>query len=600
MVVFKKIIPRLGAKRTIKKVQETLIGNKARSDFLAQSGYPGQAQALMKRLHGRLNDIMPLHTGDRDLAAFGSLFNGPELMAGARLEPLAYPPAGSEFSQLWPWLSGQGALRLARANRLTGDFMRGLIRWLEALTTHSPPLADDYWQDNSIVATRAINLLFVIRFLDNPDKMPPQLCVDLLLHLNIMGQMMHPGLNNGAGAYERVLVACALMYLGLSFDFLPTANAWWPQGCAAMGPALTDFQNELHSMAQAHAALEAAGLSLWLGRKQNAPLPGLLAASRDMAIKLRAVAPPWVDERFTRQQPLLEFSQDPTPGQEANLAALLLSDPELRGPRQSGELLFWLLGPQVKENLRQLAGGPDPGALNINTCGLTTLSTPLAGRRLSAWLVSAPQPNSQDITRHALALALFRQGRPLLTAPLLLDKGPLAQFTRSRSAANTMVVDGEEAQGGAVSLDGLDEQTSYLFMAASYSGYLHLPDPVMLRRRVFIDKSAKLINIIDQIQAKNQHAAVIYFHFPPGALVQKGPKGGYLINIYNEKWWFKSEARAQTSLVSGQATPPLGWTVGPEKSLLPSPTICVSIQTIGSARLSCSLVLIEQEAEKAV
>ena len=600
MVVFKKIIPRLGAKRTIKKVQETLIGNKARSDFLAQSGYPGQAQALMKRLHSRLADIMPLHTTDHDLAAFGSLFNGPELMASARLEPLVYPPAGSELSQLWPWLSGQGALRLARANRLTGDFMRSLVRWLEALTAHSPPLADDYWQDNSILATRAINLLFAIRFLDNPDKMPPQVCVDLMLHLNIMGQMMHPALNNGSGAYERSLVACALMYLGLSFDFIPAGNTWWQDGCAATGAALTDFQNELHSMSHARAALEGAGLILWLGRRQSADLPGLLAAIRDMAVKLRAAAPPWVDEHFTLQQPLLAFSKEPTPGQEASLAALLLSDLELRGPRQTSELIFWLFGPEVKENLRQLAGGSDPGALNINSCGLTTLSTQMAGRRLSAWLVSASQPNSQDITRHALALALFRQGRPLLTAPTMLDKGPLAQFTRSRAAANTMVVDGEEAQGGAVSLDGLDEQAGYLFMAASYSGYLHLPDPVMLRRRVFIDKSAKLINIVDQIQAKNQHAAVLYFHFPPGALVQKGPKGGYIINVYNEKWWFKSEARAQNLLASGQATPPLGWTVGPDKSLLPSPTICVSIQTIGSARLSCSLALIDQEVEKAV
>jgi hypothetical protein len=292
----------------------------------------------------------------------------------------------------------------------------------------------------------------------------------------------------------------------------------------------------------------------------------------------------------------LDFASPASNGQEANCAAILLSSPELRGPRQVGELLFWLYGAEVKERLRQLAGGEAPGALDMAALGLTALSTRWRRRSLSVWLASGPRqsrrPDLPAPAKHPLSIFIFRQGAPLLSVPGPIHKGPLADYVQSRQAANAMVVDDQPLQNALTELEALEKRSQHLFMAASCDGYSHLPDPVMIRRRVFVDESAKLINIVDQVQSGGEHNLRIYFHFPPHARVNKAPGSGYIITVKNEKWWFKSEVRASISLVSAQADPPLGWSAGTANAILPSPTLALSAAIIGNTRLSCSLALL--------
>jgi hypothetical protein len=292
----------------------------------------------------------------------------------------------------------------------------------------------------------------------------------------------------------------------------------------------------------------------------------------------------------------LDFSGPACNGQEANCAAILLSSPEIRGPRQVSELLFWLYGAEVKERLRQLAGGEPPGALDIAALGLTSLSTRWRRRPLSVWLASGPRQNRRQEmpvpARHPLSIFIFRQGTPLLSIPGPIHKGPLAEYVQSRQAANSMVVDEQPPQNALTELEALEKRGRHLFMAASCDGYSHLPDPVMIRRRVFVDESAKLINIVDQVQSGGEHNLRIYFHFPPHAQVCKAPGSGYIITLENEKWWFKSDVRAAISLVSAQANPPLGWSAGAANAILPSPTLTLSAAIVGSTRLNCSLALL--------
>ncbi|MDR1396707.1 MAG: heparinase II/III-family protein [Desulfarculales bacterium] len=611
MAVLRQLLVKMGSDRTIRKVRTQLVGARALTRFLMDCGYPASPQALMKRLHDRLHSILPLATSPLELAVFGRLLDGPLLMERARNLPLHFPSAqDTELSGLWPWLTAGSALELARANCLTGEFVRSLTRWLGEMLSNLAPPAGLGWQDSRILASRAINLLFCLRFTDNPHKMSAGLCGDLLLHLYLTGQVMEQNLNGALSASSSVSynyqthLACALMFLGFSFDFLPEAGKWRDQGCAALGPAFQSCPQEAGSLEEMSAALRCACLGMWLGGRQEASLPGLREAVRVQAMELRAAAPPWTDQFFS-VSPLpagpLCFSSDP--GQESSLAAVLLEDPQLRGPRRVTELLFWLYGPEVEDKLRQLAGGSAPGVVYMG--GLAGLTRRLGRERVSLWLscppsslpslsAFAPQSSAAMLT-HPLSLSIFRGGQPLLLPPSRLEKGPLSVYFNSRAATNSLLLDDKEPGPGQVVVDALEHDQRYMFMAARFNGYMNLPDPVMVRRRIFVDYGARLINITDQIQGVAQHVCLLYFHFPPHAVIQKYQKGGHVVSINKEKWWFKTESKAISELIRGQANPPLGWALQRDGSVSPSPSLTVRLTSVGSARFSTSLVLLDPE-----
>lgn len=586
---------------TINKVREELTGSKARVRFAARCGYPGQPQALMQRLHARLQEILPLFTSPSQLALFGKIFDGRKLMEDTRQEALNFPSGEAGPAELWPWQSGQAGLRLARAARLTGEgeFSRGFARWLDALLAALRNPTGPSWQDNRMMSTRALNLLFSLRFTDNPHKLPPDTCVDVILHLYLAGQILEQELNDNPETQpEQAQAAGALLFLGSSLDFLPEAEHWLKLGTERLGPALLAHGNgrALYSIGQLDCALMWGCLGLWMGRRQQLVMPELIAAIHKLAGWLRSLSPPWLKHSHAADQhwgPLNFSSQNA--GEVANLAALLMTDPALRGPRQTSELLFWLLGPDVEENLRKLAGGRAPGAVDLPSAGLSGLCANWRRRALGIWLTTGPragQSQNHAPINHSLSLFIFRQGHPLLQTPIPASRGSLANYLKSRQATNAVVIDNHPPVGGLVEVEGLEHNAAHLFMAASYSGYQHLADPVLIRRRVFMDNSAGVIHIVDQIQGKQQHLCSLYFHFPPQAIVSKAPRGGFIIELDGEQWWFKSDVKAQVSLVRGQVEPPLGWALAGANSMLPSPTILMQAQIVGSARLNNSLALL--------
>lgn len=583
-----KLFSRFSKQGTIKKVQEQLTGNKARAAFLVQCGYPNQPQGLMQRLSARLDDLLPIKTDALSQAAFSRLF-GPGVVEQARNEPLLFPADSN--ANLWPWLSGQGGLRLARAAFMDEQFQRPFNRWLEAMLAAAKNMAGVGWQDQRLIACRIINLLFALRFINH--KLLPDVCADCLLHLYLAAQVLAQQLSESPEAGPmQAEPAAALIMLGLACDFMQESETWLEQGSSRLGPALTSLglSQQNFSAAYLNSALQSACLVQWLALPRQLALPQLMAGITKLAPLVRALAPPWADDGQLNNYGPLNFASTPLSGEAANLAALLLSAPDLRGPRRMSELVFWLLGETAFASLRQLAGGVAPGAIDIPQAGMSGLCTRWRYHSLGVWLITAPRNGGEKVDwplNHGLGLCLFRQGRPLLMAPAKVNKGPLAKFTLSRQAMNALLLDEKAPAMGLVEVESLEQKQGQFFMAASFSGYAG----VMLRRRIFLDEP--VINIVDQIHASGQHLCQVYFHFPPQALVVPAPRGGFIIELNEEKWWFKSDPRAQVNLVQGQANPPLGWALSIGNSMLPSPTIVLQAQTVGSTRLNCSLALLE-------
>ncbi len=635
---------RLARSRMASRVAESLGGKEAQEALLAQAGYPGQPAGLAARLMVEVGRALPLALDAASLRGFGAVLAGEEVMAAARAEALSRYPGGKgpplpasqvrlspeEEAALWPWTSGQRAARLARAFALTrdADLAQAAVQSLAEFCAHNPPLMGPGWADEQATAIRVVNWLWCLRFLDDPATLPPETLLELLVQMQVAGQLLAEALRSASGpAPLQAGPAAALLHLGRGLGFLPEAAAWLDLGAARLGPALRSWSRSSASSPSppppssapsppmpppamattwAPVMLEWGGLGLWLAQKAGLAPEGVVAGLRTLGPLVRAMAPPWGAGLAWGWSPavsVLGLDQgrvDPATG-AANLAAVLLTDPDLRAGRVMDERLYWLYGRPAAEQLRQLAGGAPPPAQELPPAGLAVLCGRTAGRRVSLWLRTAPHkadpPAGSVWSAQALALGLCLDGRGLLVPPGPAGSGPLARHLSSRAAFNAVRLDGAEPRGGAVVLEALEEDERSAFVAASYDGYAHLPDPVRLRRRLFLDKTAGLVQVVDQVQAEGEHDCEVLFHLPAGCQVEQAGGGALWLGGPWGRVLMRPEPKAAVEVVIGRSKPPLGWLAGQGGvgggggEVQAAPVVRLYARVVGSARLTTSLVL---------
>ena len=363
----------LARSKEVGKVSEELAGEKAKASLLAETGYANQPGGLCARLISELARNLPLTMDHQSLRSFGSLLPGEEIMAAARSEagctwPESMPGLQTPSSQVrltpeekanfWPWLSGQLTARLARALVLTSDPELALatIRSLDRFCRFSPPLMGPGWMDTTTVAVRAMNWLAALRLMDRVAGVKPDITVEAVLHLRVMGLILSHQLKDLHQEPQPVDVgpAAALLFLGHVLNFLPEAPKWMTLGRQRLGPALAAWSKTgLYipdaSPAEAAAAAEWGCLGLWLSLRGKIEVPGLVGGLRKLVWLCRTSAPPYgagLGWGWTTASPVLDFDKgrmDPYTG-IANLAAVLLNEPDLRAGRILDERLFWLWG----------------------------------------------------------------------------------------------------------------------------------------------------------------------------------------------------------------------------------------------------------------
>lgn len=618
----KDIISRLGQARMADRVAEDLGGDQARRELLAVSGYSGQPDGLAGRLRADLARALPLARDPADLRRFGRFFSGKDVMDQAREEAAsAYPAPGDESprpssqvrqtpeekTMLWPWSSGQRAARLARAAALTGDEDLALaaVRTLERFCRANPPLMGPGWRSSRVTAVRVLNWLLALRLLGEAVVRRGRELVPALLHLRVAGLVLAQELG-AAPDQARPLdagPAGALLFLGSCLPFLPEAEQWLELGRERLGPSLRAWSRPGAPLAAGWLAVSAqwGGLGLWLGMKSNLELPECVAGLTHLAGLCRAAAPPWgdggpaLDWGGPAATSVLGFERERDPyTTAANLAALLLSNPELRAGRVMDEGLFWLLGPQAADRLRPLAPAKPPPPADCPGGGLSAVCALAGGRKVSLWLRTCPRlPGAAaPWPAQALALGLCVDGKALLTAPGPAGSGPLAPHLRGRSAQNAVVVDQKEPCGGRTELESLEADQGRAFMAASFDGYLDLDDPVTLRRRVFCDPAGGLVNVVDQILAAREHLCQIFFHLAAGSRATRTEDGALFLEGPWGRALMRPDPKAQVEVIQGRANPPLGWLCDRLGRVSAAPVVRVTASTVGSARLTTAIALV--------
>jgi hypothetical protein len=171
----------------------------------------------------------------------------------------------------------------------------------------------------------------------------------------------------------------------------------------------------------------------------------------------------------------------------------------------------------------------------------------------------------------ALSFVLSVAGRPLLIDPgtYSYHTQPLwREYFRGTSAHNTLRVDGgDQSVSGGPFMWTQHANTHCLTVElgadterviAEHDGYRRLADPVVHRREVAYQRSARLIRVTDQLRSSSAHRVEIFWHFAQECLVTLG-EGAATITRDGVRLVLRWPAPLSARLVRGSSDLPLGW-----------------------------------------
>ncbi|HYC36433.1 MAG TPA: alginate lyase family protein [Usitatibacter sp.] len=293
--------------------------------------------------------------------------------------------------------------------------------------------------------------------------------------------------------------------------------------------------------------------------------------------------------------------------------AILFERPEFRA--KAGRLddkTVWLLGPEAVERyaaLRAPAGGALPVRTEFPEGGYCILGTDFE-RASEVRLVADVGPlGYREIAAHghadALSFTLSLGG-----VEMLVDPGTFAYHTeaswrayfRGTAAHNTVRVDGyDQSQPGGNFMwlrKARVERLAWSSDAAAdvvegrHDGYAKLPDPVIHRRRIELDKAARMIRVEDALEMRGEHDVEIFFHCAEdtsvepilGGVVLR--RGGRTLTLA-----LPTAAGAQVDILQGSTDPIAGWISRRFDEKTPAPTIAWRARLAGPqalvTRLDC-------------
>jgi len=269
----------------------------------------------------------------------------------------------------------------------------------------------------------------------------------------------------------------------------------------------------------------------------------------------------------------------------------------------------WLLGARAEPDF--LALKPDSSALPVRRAfpegGYYVLGCEFETEREIRLVADAGPLGYLSIAAHghadALALTLSVGGREFL-----IDPGTYAYHTskawrdyfRGTSAHNTVVVDGQNqsVMGGnfmwlkkaSAVCEHWEPSDKLDRFVGSHDGYKRLPDPVIHRREILLNKAARSIAINDTLDCRGAHLVRLFWHFSErcdvsvrnGAIVAKNNGLSVKLSMPGRQ--------AEVTLARGNENPPLGWVSRAFDRKAPTTTAVISLQMNGGGTLTTEMI----------
>jgi hypothetical protein len=270
----------------------------------------------------------------------------------------------------------------------------------------------------------------------------------------------------------------------------------------------------------------------------------------------------------------------------------------------------WLLGAEAEPVFRRLdsSGAQLPVRRAFPVGGYYVLGCDFETDEEIRMVADAGPLGYQSIAAHghadALAFTLSVGAEEFFMDPgtcTYRTDGPWRQYFRGTSAHNTLRVDGKdqsEPGGSFIWLRKARAGCSHWSSTESvdvfegwHDGYAQLPDPVVHRRRITLDKRSRSVLLEDTLQMAGTHAIELFFHCNERCRVEPVEEGYRIFGT--EKSILLKLPRAEgavTNVYQGSVSPVLGWISRRFDEKAPAPTIAWCARVTGKVLLRSEIV----------
>ena len=263
----------------------------------------------------------------------------------------------------------------------------------------------------------------------------------------------------------------------------------------------------------------------------------------------------------------------------------------------------WLVGADADARFAALTAMSRPVRQAFRDGGCYILGADFESAREIRLVADAGPLGYQSIAAHghadALSFTLSVCGMEFLIDPgtyAYHTQAPWRQYFRGTAAHNTLRVDAidqSEAGGNFMWLRKARAGCSLFTTGAEYDefagwhdGYLRLADPVLHRRRILLDKRARLVTIEDRLEMSGEHEIELFFHCSERCTVSPSDEGFAIEQGGVTLWLRLPRAAGATSMVHlGSVEPISGWVSRRFDAKQPAPTICWRARIAGCAGL---------------
>jgi hypothetical protein len=190
----------------------------------------------------------------------------------------------------------------------------------------------------------------------------------------------------------------------------------------------------------------------------------------------------------------------------------------------------------------------------------------------------------------------------------LIDPGTFTYYTReewreyfrSTAAHNTIRVDGldQSVPGGrflwrrvaASRAEHVENNQGFVNVRAIHDGYRRLPDPVIHRRELRLNKTDRKLTITDFLECQGNHDVEVFFHFNDQCQVRQMAPDSFVAVNGNRSLNVRLDACLQSALCRGSEKPISGWVSRKFGVKEPSFTLVGQTRITGSTQLVSEIV----------
>jgi hypothetical protein len=541
------------------------------------------------------------------------------------------PDIVGDIKYLWEPNRHLHLVTLAQAYALSGreSYLRTLAQHLESWFVSCPHRLGANWASALEAAIRLINWSIVWQLIGGANSRIFQQphCRELRAHwlrsVYQHAQFIRGWLSLHSSANNHLIgEAAGLFIAGLTWPHWRNSRSWLAKGKAvlereALAQNAPDGVNREQAVSYQQFALDFLLFCLLAGRANgqrfSADYESRLEAMLDYLASIMDAGghvPMFGDADDGRVFSLSAQSHCPYRSLLATGAVLFRRADFKRKAGPLDDKTRWLLGEQADAQYARLdAEATPPLRQGFPEGGYFILGCAFDTRQEIRLVADAGPLGYRSIAAHghadALAFTLSAGG-----LEFLIDPGTYAyhtqaawrQYFRGTSAHNTVRIDGldQSVQGGSFmwlkkANAGCSQWLSSAHkdrFAGWHDGYLRLEDPVVHRRLIELDKSARRVLIEDSLEMAEDHNVELFFHCHEACGLEP-TRDGFILT--REKAVLRlilpQAEKARTQVYRGSLAPMSGWISRSFDNRLPAPTIVWKARLAGRAVLRTEILI---------